>query len=102
MGQQLANGRVYLINPNGITIGAGARDDTAGFVASSLNLSDADALAGKFKLQDSGSSGKVFNYGSITTARCGFVYLVAPKVENIFITTSPGRQVILAARTGED
>ena len=48
LGQLLSNGRVFLINPNGITIGAGARIDTAGFVASSLNLSDDDFLAGKF------------------------------------------------------
>ena len=52
LGQLLSNGRVYLVNPNGITIGASARIDTSGFVASSLNLSDKDALAGKFKLQD--------------------------------------------------
>ncbi|MBE0626866.1 MAG: filamentous hemagglutinin N-terminal domain-containing protein, partial [Burkholderiales bacterium] len=97
LGQLLSNGRVYLINQNGITIGAGARIDTAGFVASSLNLSDGDALAGRFKLQDSGSSGKVINNGSITTASGGFVYLIAPDVENNGIITSPKGEIILAA-----
>ncbi len=97
LGQLLSNGRVYLINPNGITIGAGARVDTAGFVASSLNISNSDALAGKFKLQDTGSSGKVVNNGTITTASGGFVYLVAPNVENNGIITSPNGQIILAA-----
>jgi len=97
LGQLLSNGRVYLINPNGITIGAGARVDTAGFVASSLNLSDGDALAGKFKLHDTGSSGKVVNSGTITTATGGFVYLVAPNVENNGIITSPKGEIILAA-----
>ncbi|MBE0619266.1 MAG: filamentous hemagglutinin N-terminal domain-containing protein, partial [Burkholderiales bacterium] len=97
LGQLQSNGRVYLINPNGITIGAGARIDTAGFVASSLNLSDSDALAGKFKLQDIGSSGKIINNGTITTATGGFVYLVAPDVENNGIITSPKGEIILAA-----
>ena len=97
LGQLLSNGRVYLINPNGITIGAGARVDTAGFVASSLNISNSDALAGKFKLQDTGSSGKVVNNGTITTASGGFVYLVAPNVENNGIITSPKGEIILAA-----
>ena len=97
LGQLLSNGRVYLINPNGITVGAGARIDTAGFVASSLALSSGDALAGKFKLQDTGSSGKVINNGTITTPSGGFVYLVAPKVENNGIITSPNGQIILAA-----
>ncbi|MFH1044538.1 MAG: autotransporter-associated beta strand repeat-containing protein, partial [Pseudomonadota bacterium] len=97
LGQLLSNGRVYLINPNGITIGAGARIDTAGFVASSLNLSDSDALAGKFKLHDTGSSGKVINNGTITTTTGGFVYLIAPDVENNGIITSPKGDIILAA-----
>ncbi|MBK5105881.1 MAG: filamentous hemagglutinin N-terminal domain-containing protein, partial [Burkholderiales bacterium] len=97
LGQLQSNGRVYLINPNGITIGAGARIDTAGFVASSLNLSDGDALAGRFKLQDTGSSGKVINNGTITTASGGFVYLIAPDVENNGIITSPKGEIILAA-----
>ncbi|MBI5911821.1 MAG: autotransporter-associated beta strand repeat-containing protein, partial [Betaproteobacteria bacterium] len=97
LGQLLSNGRVYLINPNGITVGAGARIDTAGFVASSLNLSDKDALAGKFKLQDTGSSGKVINNGTITTPTGGFVYLVAPNVENNGIITSPKGEIVLAA-----
>ena len=97
LGQLLSNGRVYLINPNGITIGAGARVDTAGFVASSLKLSDGDALAGKFKLQDAGGSGKVINNGTITTTTGGFVYLVAPDVENNGVITSPKGEIILAA-----
>ncbi|MFA5916267.1 MAG: filamentous hemagglutinin N-terminal domain-containing protein, partial [Burkholderiales bacterium] len=97
LGQLQSNGRVYLINPNGITVGASARIDTAGFVASSLNLSDRDALAGKFKLQDTGSSGKVINNGTITTTSGGFVYLVAPDVENNGIITSPKGEIILAA-----
>ncbi|TAK71806.1 MAG: filamentous hemagglutinin N-terminal domain-containing protein, partial [Betaproteobacteria bacterium] len=97
LGQLLSNGRVYLVNPNGITVGAGARIDTAGFVASSLNLSDSDAIAGKFKLQDTGSSGKVVNNGTITTAGGGFVYLVAPNVENNGVITSPKGEIILAA-----
>ena len=97
LGQLLSNGRVYLINPNGITIGSGARIDTAGFVASSLNLSDGDALAGKFKLRDTGSSGKVINNGTITTASGGFVYLIAPDVENNGIITSPKGEISLAA-----
>ncbi|HUL93200.1 MAG TPA: filamentous hemagglutinin N-terminal domain-containing protein, partial [Burkholderiales bacterium] len=35
-----SNGRVFLLNSSGIAIGANARIDVAGFVASSLNLSD--------------------------------------------------------------
>ena len=47
MGQLLSNGRVYLINPHGILFGAGARIDVAGLVASTLQMNDADFLAGR-------------------------------------------------------
>ncbi len=97
LGQLLSNGRVFLINPNGVTVGAGARIDTAGFVASSLNLSNEDFLAGKFRFTDSGSAGKVTNAGTITAHSGGPVYLVAPTVENHGVITAPGGDVILAA-----
>src|SRR4029079_5033606 len=42
-----SNGRVFLINPNGILFGPGAQVDVAGLVASSLALSNADFIAGR-------------------------------------------------------
>ena len=46
LGKLLSNGRVFLINPTGIMIGAGRDIDVAGFVASRLNISNDDFLAG--------------------------------------------------------
>jgi filamentous hemagglutinin family protein len=96
MGQLLSNGRVFLLNPNGIFIGGGAVIDTAGFVASSLRLSDGDFLSGKFKFDEHIGAGKVINQGTIN-ANGGPVYLVAPNVENHGVITSPTGEVILAA-----
>ena len=42
-----SNGRLVLVNPSGIAVGAGAVVDTAGFTASTLRMSDADARAGR-------------------------------------------------------
>ena len=41
-----SNGRLVLVNPAGITVGAGAVVDTAGFTASTLQMAAVDAKAG--------------------------------------------------------
>ena len=43
-----SNGRVFLLNPNGILFGAGARVDVAGLLASTLDIADQDFLDGKY------------------------------------------------------
>jgi filamentous hemagglutinin family protein len=45
-----SNGRVWLVNPAGIMVGPGGKVDVAGFVASTLNISNADFLAGRNRL----------------------------------------------------
>ncbi|MEO7107054.1 MAG: filamentous hemagglutinin N-terminal domain-containing protein, partial [Rhodoferax sp.] len=82
LGALQSNGRVFLINPNGIVFGAGARVDVNGLVASSLKLSDTDFAAGRLNFTGGGSSGVVQNQGAITTPSGGQVYLIAPNVTN--------------------
>ena len=97
LGQLQSNGRVYLINPNGITIGKGAMIDVAGFVASSLNLSDADFVAGRHRFAETPGAGDVVNQGTIKTASGGMVYLVGQNIENHGVIKSPQGEIILAA-----
>ncbi len=97
LGALQSNGRVFLINPSGILFGAGAQVDVAGLVASTLNLSNADFLAGRFRFTEVPGAGSVVNQGSITTPAGGQVYLIAPNVQNSGIITSPRGEVILAA-----
>lgn len=96
-GQLLSNGRVFLINPNGIVIGPGAIVDTAGFIGSTLNMLDADFLAGKLRFQGDASSGTIINQGWIRTVSGGQVILVAPRIENSGLIHTPGGEIILAA-----
>jgi filamentous hemagglutinin family protein len=96
-GQLQSNGRVFLINPAGILIGAGAVIDTAGLVASTLNLSNADFLAGRLNFKATPGAGKVENFGSISTPSGGSVYLVGAQVENHGIINAPNGEVLLAA-----
>ena len=97
LGALQSNGRVVLINPNGIVFGAGAQVDVAGLVASSLNLSDTDFLGGKLKFSDTPGAGSVVNEGAITTPSGGQVYLVGASVENKGLIRSPQGEVVLAA-----
>lgn len=97
LGQLQSNGRVFLINPAGILVGAGARIDVAGFVASTLQLSDLDFLAGRFNFQAVPNAAGIRNDGTITTPSGGSVYLVAPQVDNAGLIQTPGGEVILAA-----
>ncbi|MBS1228833.1 MAG: hemagglutinin-related protein [Proteobacteria bacterium] len=97
LGQLQSNGRVFLINPAGILVGAGALVDTAGFVASTLNLSNADFLAGRFNFTPTPGAGKVENYGTISTPSGGSVYLVGAQVDNHGIINAPNGEVLLAA-----
>jgi filamentous hemagglutinin family protein len=97
MGTLTSNGRVFLINPNGIVFGAGSMIDVAGLVASSLNLSDGDFLAGRMNFQAVSGAGRVASEGNIFTPSGGQVYLVGPAVSNGGIINSPQGEVILAA-----
>lgn len=98
LGQLQSNGRVFLINPNGIVFGQGAKIDTAGLVASTLNMSDADFKSGNMKFSGSGM-GSIQNAANITTPSGGFVYLIAPSVQNNGVIVSPNGEILLAAGT---
>src|SRR4051812_26690383 len=56
LGALTSNGKVFLVNPNGIIFGAGSRIDTAGFSATTGNLSNADFLAGSLGVLSSATS----------------------------------------------
>jgi filamentous hemagglutinin family protein len=92
-----SNGRVWLVNPAGIMVGAGGRVDVAGFVASTLNISNADFLVGRNLFVNDGTVQNVINQGEIKTPAGGSVYLIGSNVANEGIITTPKGETILAA-----
>jgi len=97
LGTLTSNGKVYLINPAGILVGQGARIDVGSFISSTLNLSNADFLAGNLNFTANASAGTIQNQGTITTPEGGSVYLVAPQIENYGVINTPKGETILAA-----
>ncbi len=84
-GNLKANGKVLIINPNGVLIGADGNVDTNSFVATAADIDNNAFINGTGAL-DFNRAGKVDavveNKGRITVAEEGFVGLVAPTVRN--------------------
>jgi filamentous hemagglutinin family protein len=95
-----SNGRLVLVNQSGIAVGAGAVIDTAGFAASALRMTDADALAGRLRFGNAlgGISSSLSVDGRIT-ARNGDVVLIAPNIDvgTSALIQSPNGSTVLAA-----
>ena len=92
-----ANGKVFLVNGNGVLFGASARVDVGGLVASSLSLPDGDFLAGRYTFSGASSAGAVRNEGSIRTTNGGYVALLAPNVSNAGSIVAANGSVALGA-----
>ncbi len=76
-----ANGRIVLINGNGMLFGKGSRVDVGSLIATSTDGADSDVLSGKFT-KTGNQNAMVVNQGSIRTTQGGLVALVAPNVTN--------------------
>ncbi|MGK5010761.1 YDG domain-containing protein, partial [Janthinobacterium sp. MDB2-8] len=95
LGNLSANGKVFIVNPNGVLFGQGASVNTAGLVASTLDINNADFMAGNYKFSGNGT-GKVLNQGSIS-APGGYVALLGAHVSNEGTITARLGSVALAA-----
>lgn len=96
MGQLDANGRVFLINPNGVLFGSGASVNVGGLVASTLDLSVEDFDKGQYRFKGDGSPAAVVNQGSIR-ADGGAVALLGGTVSNQGVIVANRGSATLAA-----
>lgn len=80
-GMLQSNGNVYLINTQGILIGATGVIDTNSFVASTLDLSNQEFITGGEMNFVGDSSASIVNLGTINGAD-GNVYLIAQEIDN--------------------
>lgn len=96
-GQITANGRVVLLNGNGVLFGAGSKLNVGSLVASTMDISNADFMANRFNLDSAaGSNGAIINQGVIN-ASSGSVVLLGNSVENNGLIVANAGTVTLAA-----
>jgi len=99
MGQLNANGRVFLVNPNGVLFGKTAKVNVGGLVASALNLSNEDLHEGRFRFVGDGrpTLASVVNEGVLIAAEGGTIALLGGQVENNGVIRATQGAIALAA-----
>ncbi|ABB44027.1 Filamentous haemagglutinin-like protein [Sulfurimonas denitrificans DSM 1251] len=76
-----ANGQVWILNSNGVLFNKSASINTAGLVATTKNISDADFNAGNYNFTGE-STASVINMGTINITDGGYASLLANSVRN--------------------
>lgn len=101
LGQLSSNGKVYLVNPNGMVFGHGSVVNTAGLIASTLNISNQDFIngqnGGNMRFADLQNAAEILNQGFISASDGGEVVFVAPKITNEGTISVDNGSIVLAA-----
>ena len=87
-GQLNSNGKVMLINPNGVAITPNGVVDTGSFTASTLNIKDNDFINDNFSFEGNGRSKGVKNGGKIKIGGGGHAALLGGYVSNTGTVTA--------------
>ncbi|EGP45261.1 filamentous hemagglutinin N-terminal domain-containing protein, partial [Achromobacter insuavis] len=97
LGSLQANGKVIILNPNGVLFGKDAQVNVAGLLASTKNLSTADFMAGRYDLSGGSADAQVVNQGNLVAAPGGYIVLAGGQVKNSGTIATPAGKTVLAA-----
>ena len=92
-----ANGRVFLVNPAGVLFAPGAQVDAGSIVASTMNITNADFMAGKYAFVGTPTDGKIINRASLIAKNEGTVALLGKDVVNEGVIVARKGAAVLAA-----
>ncbi len=83
-GNIIANGQVYLLNPNGIVFSKTAEVNVGGLFATGLNITNDDFMSGnlKFAAPTGQDGGYIINHGVLKAATGGSINLIGSSVFN--------------------
>ena len=96
-GSILANGQVYLVNPQGVYFSPTARVNVGSLVASTLDLDPSSFMAGSTLFSAPGSNGSVRNDGTIEVGSGGYAALLGTNVTNNGLIKARAGMVALAS-----
>lgn len=98
LGTLTANGRIMILDRNGVLVGRDAKINVGSIVAAAGDIGNKAAMdsTGKITIKDMNPNATVENRGSITAADAGLVALVAPTVRNSGTITANLGKVALA------
>ena len=92
-----ANGRVFLVNPAGVLFAPGAQVDAGSILASTMNITNADFMAGKYAFVGTPTDGKIINRASLLAKNEGTVALLGKDVVNEGVIVAKKGAAVLAA-----
>src|SRR2546429_2881679 len=99
LGTLTANGRVFVINRDGILFGPNAVVNTAGFLATTHDIRNSDFMAGRYNFNIPGRpDASIVNPGRLTAHSGGLAALVAPGVRDTGTITATLGTVALGSR----
>ena len=92
-----ANGKIILVNPNGVLFANGAKVDVGSIIASTLKTADKDFLSDQLIFEKDNLAGTIQNDGTIRAFAGGTVALIGSQVTNNGkIKTKQGTTALLA------
>ncbi|WP_294878589.1 filamentous hemagglutinin N-terminal domain-containing protein [Sulfurimonas sp. RIFOXYB12_FULL_35_9] len=93
-----ANGQVFILNSNGVLFSKNASVNTAGLIATTMNLSDTDFMNGNYNFKGD-STASIINQGTITISDSGYAALFGKEVINEgFIKATLGKVELVGAK----
>lgn len=99
-GQLFGNGQVWLLNPNGVLIGKTGQVNTHGFLATTMGLTYAHFLEGRYVFQEDEAHAVgvgLLNQGSIVSGTGGYALLTGSQVRNTGLIQAELGHVVLGA-----
>ena len=98
LGTLYSNGKIFLVNPDGILFGMGASINVGSLLATTNDITNKNFMAGRYQFTIPGNpNASIVNMGSITAQTGGFAALVAPGVRNTGTITAKLGTIALAS-----